>query len=175
MEATGVDLADQFSERIAATYAKLDNGAQRMAIGMRWSVRYGQEDQVWGRAVARISDTATAMKSLLANYVRTDLHLGKKQQHRTYDDEKVAPDLILGTVLAAVRTAEEPFIGSHPEKCAAMILHALEFSPRRSKRFAHMALPYLNEPPGTVKFCIGGQQQALLRPKARVTAVAEVH
>jgi hypothetical protein len=61
MEATGVDLADQFSERIAATYAKLGNGAQRVAIGMRRFVRHGQEDQVRGRAVARISDTAKAM------------------------------------------------------------------------------------------------------------------
>jgi hypothetical protein len=97
MEATGVDLVDQFSERIAATYAKLDNGAQRVAIGMRWFVRHGQEDQVWGRAVARISDTAKGIRSILANYVRTDLYLGKKQEHFTSDDEKVALDLILGT------------------------------------------------------------------------------
>ena len=92
MEATGVDLADQFSERRAATYAKLDNGAERVAIGMRWFVRHDQ-DRVCGRAVARISDTAKAMKSILANYIRTDLHLGKKQGHFTYDDEKVALDL----------------------------------------------------------------------------------
>jgi AcrR family transcriptional regulator len=161
MEATGVYLADNFSERIAATYAKLDNGAQRVAIGMRWFVRHGKEDQVWGRAVARISDTAKAMKSILANYIRTDLRLGKKQGLFTYDDEKVALDLILGTVLAAVRTAAEgPFISDHPEKCAEMVLRALGVSPSRSKRFAHMALPNLSEPPGDVKSGVGGRKQA---------------
>ena len=36
MEATGANLADRFSERAAATYAKLDNGAQWVAIGMCW-------------------------------------------------------------------------------------------------------------------------------------------
>lgn len=66
------------------------------------------------------------MKSILANYIRTDLRCGKRQGHFTYDDEKVALDLILGTVLAGVRTAvEEPFISNRPEKCAEMVFRAL--------------------------------------------------
>ena len=168
MEATGVDLADRFSDKIAAAYAKLDNGAQRVAIGMRWFVRHGQEDPVWGRAVARISGTAKAMKSILANYIRTDLRLGRKQGHFTFDDEDVALDLCLATVLAAVRTSTEgPLISDHPEKCAEMVLRALGVGPSQSKRFAHMPLPSLNEPVDDAKTGIAKRKQAPLAQKAR--------
>jgi AcrR family transcriptional regulator len=168
LEATGVDLADRFSHKIAAAYAKLDNGAQRVAIGMRWFVRHAQEDPIWGRAVSRIFGTAKAMKSILANYIRTDLRLGKRQGHFTYEDEDVALDLCLATVLAAVRTSTEgPFISAHPEKCAEMVLLALGVSPSQSKRFAHMALPTLNESADDARSGIAGRKQARWVPKAR--------
>ncbi len=168
MEATGVELADRFSDKIAAAYAKLDNGAQRVAIGMRWFVRHAQEDPVWGRAVSQIFGTAKAMKSILANYIRTDLRLGKKQGHFTYDDEHVALDLCLATVIAAVRTSTEgPFISEHPEKCAEMVLRALGASPSQSKRFAHMALPNLGEPSDNEKMSIARRKRALPAPKVR--------
>jgi AcrR family transcriptional regulator len=167
-EATGVDLADRFSDKVAAAYAKLDNGAQRVAIGMRWFVRHAEEDPIWGRAVSRISGTAKAMKSILANYIRTDLRLGKRQGHFTYDDENVALDLCLATVLAAVRASTEgPFIIDHPEKCAEMVLRALGVSHGQSKRFAHMALPNLNAPADDPKTGIARRKRALLAPKTR--------
>ena len=108
------------------------------------------------------------MKSILANYIRTDLRLGRKQGHFTFDDEDVALDLCLATVLAAVRTSTEgPFISDHPEKCAEMVLRALGVGPSQSKRFAHMPLPSLNEPVDDAKTGIAKQKQAPLAQKAR--------
>lgn len=146
LEATALELAERFSEKIAAAYAKLTNGAQRMAIGQRWFVKHAQEDPTWGAAIVRIFGTAKAVKSLVADYVRKDLRLGKKQGEFSYSDENVAVDLCLAVVLSAVRTSlEGSKITDHPEKSAEMVLLALGVNPKAAKEYAHMPLPSLTD------------------------------
>ncbi len=141
LEATSVRLAERLHGAIAASRARIDDPAERVAIGCRRFVLQALSDPVWGAAVLRVWHRTGehGAAPLLA-----DLRAGRRRGRLRYQSETAALDLVQGTVLAGMRSVLERRAGEeHAAALAAVVLRGLGVPDAEADRIVARALPPL--------------------------------
>ncbi|MGY2214818.1 TetR/AcrR family transcriptional regulator [Pseudomonas sp. SDO558_S425] len=146
VEAVGIAMASEFSESISGLSAGVENGAQRVAIGVRLFILRAIADPNWASALVRIVHFDKGLRSTLAMHVQADLRTGAEQGHLSFIDESIALDLVIACATAGMRSAVEGrTVEQHDEKVAEMVLKGLGASPVKAKKLASLPLPQPNE------------------------------
>ncbi|MGY2225042.1 TetR/AcrR family transcriptional regulator [Pseudomonas gingeri] len=145
-EAVGIAMASEFSEDISRLSAGIDNGAQRVAIGVRMFILRAIADPDWASALVRIVHFDKGLRSKLAMHVQADLRSGAEQGHLSFADESVALDLVIACATGGMRSAiEGRAVEQHDEKVAEMVLKALGATPAKARKLATHPLPRAGE------------------------------
>lgn len=97
-------LADEMDERIARSYAGIDDPALRLAIGVRLYVRRSHEDPHWGRFLLHFAMTNDALRKIWAGPPMRDLLKGLETNRYSFKPEQSpsALGLMAGATLSAI-------------------------------------------------------------------------
>jgi AcrR family transcriptional regulator len=143
-EAIVVWLVDSYCRHIDESYAHIEDGAERMAIGNRRYVLFAVESPEWVRLILGLQDAGASMVAHTAPYALRDLKLGLKQKRFRFASEAAAMDLIAGTVMQAMRRVAAGEAGkSHACATAATVLRGLGMAYDEAEEVARRALPPL--------------------------------
>lgn len=143
-EAIVVWLVDSYCRHIDESYAHIEDGAERMAIGNRRYVLLAVESPEWVRLTLGLQDAGASMVAHTAPYASRDLKLGLKQKRFRIASEAAAMDLIAGTVLQAMRRVSAGEAGkSHASATAATVLRGLGMDFDEAEVVARRPLPPL--------------------------------
>lgn len=141
-EAVGIAMASEYSEGIARLSLGIENGAQRIAIGVRLFILRAIADPDWASALVRIVHFDKGLRSTLAMHVQADLRAGAEQGHLSFTDESIALDLVIACATGGMRSAiEGRTVEQHAEKVAEMVLKALGATPAKARKLANLPLP----------------------------------
>lgn len=144
LEATSLRLAARLHAAIAVSRATVDDPAERMAIGCRRFVLQAEHDPVWAHALLRVWHSTPTPSLTAADPLLSDLRAGRRRGRFRHADERVALDLIQGTVLAAMRSVlEGQPAADHAAAVAATILRGLGMSATEADAVASRPLPPL--------------------------------
>lgn len=142
VEAVGIALASEFSERISLISIGITNGAQRVAIGVRLFVLRAMDDREWASALLRVVHFDQGLRSQLALHVQADLRAGAEQGSLSFVDEGLALDLVISCAVGGMRSAVEGrAVARHDELVAEMVLKALGATPAKAKKLAALQIP----------------------------------
>jgi AcrR family transcriptional regulator len=145
-------LAKRLTDDISASYADIDDPAERVAIGSRRFMLRALTDPAWGAAVLRVWNNTPLMAKRISEAAMGDLRAGKRKGRFTYSNERAAIDLLQGTVLAGMRSMLEGNAGeAHARATTAMILQGLGVSAKEATTIAEKPLPALNAAPLAAK------------------------
>lgn len=144
LEAAAVQYGVSFCERIAASYAHIPDGAERMAIGGRNYVMMAIEQPETARFVISVALASPIWDEQIRPYIQADLTLGIKQKRFNVASRDAAMDMIVGTNLAAIRRILGGQAGrAHVGATAATILRGLGMAPKEAEEVAKRPLPPL--------------------------------
>lgn len=142
VEAVGIALASEFSESISSLSAGIDNGAQRIAVGVRMFILRALSDPDWARALLRVVHFDQGLRSNLALYVQADIRAGAEQGTLHFSDEGMALDLVVSCAMGGMRSAVEGrAVEEHDVKMAEMVLKALGATAAKARKLASIPLP----------------------------------
>lgn len=145
LQAVGIELADQLSNLITEASRDIENGAERVAVGVRMFIRQGKRDPVWAGAVTGIFQHDHSIKSVVANNLQQDLKLGLEQGHFCIKNEIIAMSVVASSTFGAISLVVEGLnFENYDAIVAEMILLALGVAPAKAKEISNQALP---EPP----------------------------
>lgn len=148
LQAVGIELANQFSHRIAVVSQGVENGAERVVVGVRMFIHQGRRDPVWASAVVRVFQYDKNIRSVVANNLRGDLQLGLRQGHLHYQNEEIAMGVVASVTIGAMTAILDGF--DQPE-CdsiiAEMLLLGLGMTPAKARRVAGLPLPKVQPEP----------------------------
>jgi AcrR family transcriptional regulator len=126
LKAVAASLSDEMNQSIWAQSVAIDDPAERMALAIRQFLHQSIRDYTWGWVIVRIGLIAAPLSETIERGVMTDLEAGIRLKRFQVDNQQAAIDLILGTVLMAMRTIlsghAEP---DYPEHIAKLILKTL--------------------------------------------------
>jgi AcrR family transcriptional regulator len=143
-EAIVVWLVDSYCRHIDESYAHIEDGAERMAIGNRRYVLFACESPEWVRLTLGLQDAGASLVAHTAPYALRDLKLGLKQNRFRIASEAAAMDLIAGTVGQAMRRVVGGEAGkSHAAAVAATVLRGLGMAFDEAEDVARRPLPPL--------------------------------
>lgn len=146
VEAVGIALASEFSERVSVLSAGVTNGAQRIAIGVRLFILRAMVDPEWASALIRVVHFDKGLRSQLAMHVQADLRAGSEQGSLNFSDENLALDLVISCATGGMRSAVEGrTVERHDELVAEMVLKALGATPAKAKKLASLPIPEVDE------------------------------
>jgi AcrR family transcriptional regulator len=145
-EALSAWLADSLCRHIAASYAHIADGAERMAIGNRRYVLFAHDSPDWTRLMLGLIDAGAPLAQHVWPYARADLRLGMRQGRFRPASERAAADLIQGTVLQAMRTVHAGAAAGRPHAIATAttVLRGLGMDVREAADVARRPLPPLS-------------------------------
>lgn len=142
LEAVGVELANQLSQRVSAASIGIEDGAQRLTVGVRMFIHQARQDPQWASAVVRVFQYDHHIRSLVATNLRSDLRLGLQQGLLKYVNEEIAVGLVafstMGTITAMLDGYDSP---DGDQTLAEMLLMGLGMSPAKARRIASLPLP----------------------------------
>lgn len=142
VEAASLYLAGRFSDEISSSSTHVTDGAERTAIGARRFVLQAMRDPTWGAAILRVWGTTSVVNDHAAAPVLADLRTGRRQRRFTYTSERAAVDLVMGAVLAAMRTVLEGRAGAdHASAVAGLVLRGLGVGAAEADAIARRPLP----------------------------------
>jgi AcrR family transcriptional regulator len=148
-----VVIGQSLSRVIAESYAHVEDGAQRMAIGQRRYVWLAAESPAWALLLLDVAAAAPKLPATLEVYTLADLRLGIRQKRFKVPSEAAALDAIHGVCSSAMRRVA---LGGAPPRhdiaCASLVLRALGMTPADALAVARRPLPVLPMPalPATV-------------------------
>ncbi len=147
LEAVGIELANQLSHRVTLVSQGIENGAQRVTIGVRMFLLHAQEDPVWGSAVISVFHYHKGMRSVVAAYLRGDLQTGTRQGYFRYLNEDIAMTVVVSTTLGAMTSLVEGVsIPQFDSLVAEMLLMALGVPAEDAARISRLPIPQVSEP-----------------------------
>ncbi len=150
-ENLAAQLADEMHQRVVASYAGVEDPAQRLANGIRQFIRRAHEEPHWGRFISRFAFSNQSLQGLWAGPPMRDVLMGMTLQRYDFRQEQLPSviALIAGSTLSAMflvleghRTWREA--GSDT---AELVLRALGLAPEQARRIATAELPPLPEAP----------------------------
>jgi AcrR family transcriptional regulator len=137
-------LAKRLTDEISASYADVDDPAERVAIGSRRFMLKALAEPEWGAAVLRVWNSTPLMAKRVSDATVKDLKAGRRKGRFSFTSERAAVDVLQGTVLAAMRSMLEGGAGErHAEAVATMILRGLGLPSAEAKEIARRPLPPL--------------------------------
>lgn len=137
-------VADSYSRHIDESYAHIEDGAERMAIGNRRYILFAVESPDWARLIVGLEDAGASLLAHVGKYPLRDLKLGLKQQRFRIASEAAAMDLIAGTVLQAMRRVLRGEAGKvHAVATATSVLRGLGMEFEEAAEVARRPLPPL--------------------------------
>ncbi|MDM0037146.1 TetR/AcrR family transcriptional regulator [Variovorax sp. J22P271] len=135
-------LADTLCRRITASQQGVEEGARRMAIGVRRYIWLAEESPHWARMMLDVSVAAPQLLIEIRDYALADLRLGVRQKAFRIPNETAAMDLINGSVSQAMRTvAHGAAPAHHGRDVAVCVLRGLGMDWAEAKAMAHRPLP----------------------------------
>ncbi len=144
-EAITVWLADSYSRHIDESYAHIEDGAERMAIGNRRYVLFAVDSPDWARMIIGLADAGASLLQHIVQYPLRDLRLGLRQKRFRIASEAAALDLVAGTVLHAMRRVLAREAGrSHAVATATTVLRGLGMDYDDAAEIARRPLPPLH-------------------------------
>lgn len=142
LEAVGVELANQLSQRVSAVSIEIEDGARRLTVGVRMFIHQARQDPQWASAVVRVFQYDRNIRSLVASNLRNDLRLGLQQGLLHYGSEDVALGLVafstMGTITAMLDGYDSP---DGDQVLAEMLLMGLGVPAAKARRIATLPLP----------------------------------
>lgn len=135
-------LADTLCRRITDSQRGVEEGAQRMAIGVQRYIWLAEESPRWALMMLDVSIAAPEMLLEIRDYALADLRLGVKQRAFRIPGETAAMDMINGTVSQAMRTvAHGAAAAHHGREVATCVLRGLGMAWADAKAVAQRPLP----------------------------------
>lgn len=140
--AVGIELANQLSHRVTALSEGTENGAERVAIGVRMFIQQGRQDPIWAAAVVRVFQYDKHIRSVVAANLRIDLRLGLQQGIFHFEDEIIAMGYVASVTTGAITGILDGFDRPHYDAVAAeMLLLGLGVTKAEANRIAQLPLP----------------------------------
>lgn len=145
LQAVGIELANQLSHRVTAASQGIDNGAERVAVGVRMFIQQGRQDPIWAAAVVRVFQYDRNIRSIVAENLRGDLQLGLRQGVFRFDDETIAMGFVASVTTGAITGVLDGFDQpNYDTAIAEMLLLGLGLTPAKAQRIAQLPLPEVN-------------------------------
>jgi AcrR family transcriptional regulator len=142
LEAASVRLAERLQEEITAASADVADPAERVAIGSRRFVLQAIRDPIWAAALMRVWTSSAALPTRSAGPILGDLRAGRRRRRFDYRSEAAALDLLVGAVLAGMRTVlERRADAGHAAHVAALVLRGLGVPAGEADEIARRPLP----------------------------------
>lgn len=135
-------LADTLCRRITDSQQSIQEGAQRMAIGVRRYIWLAEESPQWALMMLEIAAAAPQLLAEVRDYALADLRLGVRQKAFRVPSETAAMDMINGSVQQAMRTViygAAP--ANHGRDVANCVLRGLGMELAEAKEVASRPLP----------------------------------
>lgn len=103
-EQVASQLSREMNLRVADSYTGIDDGATRMATGIRLYVRRAHEEPHWGRFMTHFSFRAESLATFAEGPLLRDLVLGREQRRFSFEEAQLngAVGLVAGTTLSAI-------------------------------------------------------------------------
>ncbi len=140
-----VVLASGLCRAIHTSYAHVEDGAERMAIGQRRYVLLATDCPAWALLLLDVALANPALLEEVQQYALADLRLGVRQKRFRVPNEAVALDALQGTCLQAMRRAALGLAPAHHDvACATVVLRALGMAPDEAAEVARRPLPALD-------------------------------
>lgn len=144
LEAGAGLLIARYTDQISRSSERVNDPAERVAIGSRRFMLKALEDPEWGAALLRVWDNTPVLAQRVNEAVLLDLRAAKKAKRFSYATERAAVDLLQGTVLAGMRSMVEGGADAgHAETVTAMILRGFGLDAAEAKELATRPLPAL--------------------------------
>jgi AcrR family transcriptional regulator len=142
MEAAAVAVGVDYCKRIAASYAHIPDGAERMSIGGRRYMVMALEQPELARFMISVAGFSPVWAVQVEPFIRADLTLGIKQKRFHIASVPAAMDMITGTNYAAINSLLAGKAGkSHVAAVSASILRGLGMAPKDADEIARRPLP----------------------------------
>lgn len=142
LAAVGIELANQLSQQVSALSESVENGAERVAIGVRVFLLRAQQDPVWARAVVGVFQFDRGMRSVVAGHLLNDLQIGVRQGVLQFPNELLAMTLVASATLGAMSAVVEGIVTPGMDgDMAEMVLKALSVPDADAARIARLPLP----------------------------------
>lgn len=142
-------LADEMDLRVAASYSRLEDPAERIAVGMRLYVRRSHQEPHWGRFLLSFGYTNESLRKIWAGPPMDDLQQGLKADRFSFspDQALAALGMVAGGTLTAILNVLEGLrtwrdAGSD---AAELVLRSLGLPPAEAREIARRELPPLAE------------------------------
>lgn len=145
LEALAAWFVESYCRHIDASYAHVEDGAERMAIGGRRYVLFAAERPEWAGLMLGLMDGGAPLLERIAPFALRDLRLGVRQKRFHIVSERAAMDLIAGTGLQAMRSVLAGAAGRpHASAAATMVLRGLGMDHGEAAEVARRPLPPLS-------------------------------
>lgn len=144
VSALGMALITALNERIVLSYAAVDDGAERMAIGMRRFLWLAQTSPQWTLLLLDLAATVQAMVQSIEPYPRADLQRALEQGRFRYLSEDAALHMAFGAVFGAMtHVARGKFADPQPyaDEVVCMVLQGLGMRPAGAAALVARPLP----------------------------------
>jgi AcrR family transcriptional regulator len=139
------EFVESYSRHIDASYAHIEDGAERMAIGGRRYVLFAAESPDWARLMIGLMDGGAPLLQRIAPFALRDLRMGVRQKRFRIVSERAAMDLIAGTDLQAIRSVLSGTAGrAHAVATATTVLRGLGMDYDEAAEVARRPLPPLS-------------------------------
>lgn len=136
---------ESYCRHIDASYAHVEDGAERMAIGGRRYVLFAVERPEWARLMLGLMDGGAPLLARIAPFALRDLRMGVRQKRFRIASERAAMDLIAGTDLMAIRSVLAGAAGrGHAVAAATTVLRGLGMEFDEAAEVARRPLPPLS-------------------------------
>jgi len=150
-ENVAAQLADEMHQRVVASYAGVEDPAQRLANGIRQFIRRAHEEPHWGRFINRFAFSNQSLQGLWAGPPMRDVLLGIGAQRYDFRQEQLPAVIavIAGSTLSAMFLVLEGHRAWREagSDTAELVLRALGVGPEQARRIATVELPPLPEAP----------------------------
>ncbi|MGV3573051.1 MAG: TetR/AcrR family transcriptional regulator [Ramlibacter sp.] len=138
-------VAETLCRAIADSYAHVQDGAERMAIGQRRYLWLAQDYPAWALLLLDVFQAAPEVLAHIQQYPLADLRAGVKQKKFRVPSEDAALDAINGTCVHAMRRlARGAAPPRHAADAAALVLRALGMAPEEAAEVVRRPLPPLD-------------------------------
>jgi AcrR family transcriptional regulator len=144
VERVALTLAEGLCRAIADSYADVEDGAERMAIGQRRYLGLAAQAPAWALLLLDVGRANPTLGPLLQAYPRADLKLGIRQKRFKVPSEAAAMDAISGVCMAGMQSVA---LGDAPARhdiaVATVVLRALGMDAAEAAEVARRPLPPL--------------------------------
>lgn len=142
-------LATEMVERVVASFATVEDPAQRLANGMRFFIRRAHEEPHWGRFVVRFAMNNTSLRGLWNGPPMSDVLNGMSQGRYNFRPEQLPA--VIAMITGGVLTSMLLVLEGHRtwreagSDIAELALRGMGLAADEARRVASSELPALPE------------------------------